>query len=250
MCVIICNKNEKVCDTQRQAIFSKKNTDEAFQAEKKWKWGMRKVATFLRIYRQCFTVTNFSIRVISIGNGINKRKNCKLKWIWQTKTITEAKTNWRQHFFPSINSLDLSFALFLIFSFWYRVWFGKTKLAISILIHLQYSCECDLAALHCLCKYQNVKLDRALMLELWNSSPTYLNQVNKNEFCLHFVCIILCLLFGKHYYTPMWTWLRVCFCLLELNYGLRQWQRHRWQTTSPTTTVYESHTLTYMCISQ
>lgn len=35
MCVIICNKNEKVCDTQRQAIFSKKNTDEAFQAEKK-----------------------------------------------------------------------------------------------------------------------------------------------------------------------------------------------------------------------
>lgn len=148
-------------------------------------------------------------------------------------------------FFPSINSLDLSFALFLIFSFWYRVWFGKTKLAISILIHLQYSCECDLAALHCLCKHQNVKLDRALMLELWNSSPTYLNEVNKDEFCLHSVCIILCLLFGKHYYTPMWTWLRVCFCLLELNYGLRQWQRHRWQTT---TTIYDAHIHLYICI--
>lgn len=33
-----------------------------------------------------------------------------------------------------------------------------------------------------------------------NFSPSYLNEVNKDEFCSVCVCIILCALFRKHYY--------------------------------------------------
>lgn len=81
--------------------------------------------------------------------------------------------------------------------------FDEEKLVISICTHFgicsktHFGCVCTLIRSLCFCfaRTQNT-------LQMWwkNFSPSYLNEVNKDEFCSVCVCIILCLLFRKHYY--------------------------------------------------
>lgn len=61
-----------------------------------------------------------------------------------------------------------------------------------------------------------------------NFSPSYLNEVNKDEFSSVCVCIILCVLFRKHYYLDVDMFLFA----LSLWAQLRRWQRRRWQTNA------------------
>lgn len=80
------------------------------------------------------------------------------------------------------------------------------------------------------------------MSRRFKHSPSYLNEVNKDEFCSISVCIILCFCsLEKHYYFSLTqcvcvcvrvceyytrTWFRICIVFWAQLWFLRRWQRH------------------------
>lgn len=88
------------------------------------------------------------------------------------------------------------------------------------------------------------------MSRRFKHSPSYLNEVNKDEFCSISVCIILCFCsLEKHYYFSLTQCVCVCVCgyvstilghgfvfalSFELNYGFCDDDKdiYRWQTNS------------------